>query len=192
MNRSASIVRSLVATALAVATAAGVPAPLPVAGSSPPSSAWTVPAELPNAPITLDDGTVLPMPPAGYLSRPSVPATLDAEHADDPLAFTPGGRPTVDLAVPGASIATDGAPSVLPLGLAKPTTSAAADLTALPNGLKREVFGFLPYWMLDAGTLQWMQYQLVSTIAYFGVGGQAGRDAGHLRHRLEPRGTARP
>ncbi len=170
MKRLPTVFRTLVAVALAAAVSIGQPAPLPIAAADPPSTgAWAVPTALPNAPIRLADGTVLPLPPPGYLRQPSLPAELEAEHATDDLAFTPGARPTVPLAIPGASLATDGASEVTPLGLANPVTGAAADLTALPNGLKREVFGFLPYWMLDAGTLRWMQYQLVSTIAFFGV-----------------------
>src|SRR5207244_6990114 len=38
-------------------------------------------------------------------------------------------------------------------------------------------FGFLPYWMLGGGDLQWMRYGLVSTVAYFGV---AARSNGSL------------
>ena len=44
------------------------------------------------------------------------------------------------------------------------------------GGLRREVFGFLPYWELtDASTR--LDYSVLSTIAYFGVG--ADKD-GHL------------
>ncbi len=60
------------------------------------------------------------------------------------------------------------------IGLAP--TDATADATlaaALPNGLKKQVFGFLPYWMLGASDLQWMRYDNVSTIAYFGVAAHA-------------------
>lgn len=39
----------------------------------------------------------------------------------------------------------------------------------LPNGLTREVLGYLPYWNLGASELASMRYDLVSTIAYFGV-----------------------
>ena len=163
--------RALVSIAMAAALLAGpsANAPAPVDASGPGTgSGASVPPTLPNAPITLPDGRVLPLPPPGYFDHESVPATLAAAHAHDDLDFEPGARPTVPLALPGASMAGDGSETQL-LGLASPETSLAADQTALPNGLRREVFGFLPYWMLDATTLQWMQYQLVSTIAYFGV-----------------------
>ena len=52
------------------------------------------------------------------------------------------------------------------------------------GGLRREVFGFLPYWELtDASTR--LDYSVLSTIAYFGVG--ADKD-GHLT-RKRPDGT---
>jgi spore germination protein YaaH len=63
-----------------------------------------------------------------------------------------------------------------PIDLAEPTTvadvsggSTAAVAAGLPNGLAREVFGYLPYWALDTELLESMNYDLVSTIAYFGV-----------------------
>lgn len=49
-----------------------------------------------------------------------------------------------------------------------------ADLAAAvdPGGLRREVFGFLPYWELtDASTT--LDWEKLSTIAYFGVGAAA-------------------
>jgi spore germination protein YaaH len=95
---------------------------------------------------------------------------MSADHEAEAMSFNPGGRPTVALASPDRMSAMDwDSSSTSVLGLANPEVGSAATLTALPNGLRKEVFGFLPYWMLDAGDLQWMQYQLVSTIAYFGV-----------------------
>ena len=37
------------------------------------------------------------------------------------------------------------------------------------QGLSREVFGFLPYWELDAGMADYLRYDLLTTIAFFGV-----------------------
>ena len=48
-------------------------------------------------------------------------------------------------------------------------TLAQVSAAGLPNGLRKEVFGFLPYWMLTDSALASMNYQLVSTIAYFSV-----------------------
>ncbi len=36
--------------------------------------------------------------------------------------------------------------------------------------LERQVYGYLPYWRLDAGTVDRLNYDLVSTIALFGLG----------------------
>ncbi len=48
-----------------------------------------------------------------------------------------------------------------------------------PAGLRREVFGFLPYWQLNSSSLR-LDYSRISTIAYFGVGADA---AGNLQKR---------
>ena len=87
-------------------------------------------------------------------------------HAADAIPFTRGARPSVPL----AGTADSGRGADLAVGSALSATDAGAMSTAaLPNGLTRQVFGFLPYWMLSAAQLQWMRYDLVSTIAYFGV-----------------------
>jgi spore germination protein YaaH len=36
--------------------------------------------------------------------------------------------------------------------------------------LDRQVYGYLPYWRLDSGTVDRLDYNLVSTIAFFGLG----------------------
>ena len=53
-------------------------------------------------------------------------------------------------------------------------TSWHADLAAAvdPGGLKREVFGFLPYWELTDSSTR-LDWEKLSTIAYFGVGAAA-------------------
>ena len=43
-------------------------------------------------------------------------------------------------------------------------------MAGLPNGLSHEVFGYLPYWTLSSSQLSNLDYDLVSTIAYFSVG----------------------
>ncbi len=63
--------------------------------------------------------------------------------------------------------------SLRPLAAGATATLASS----LPNGLRKEVFGFLPYWEMSASSLQWMEYDKVSTIAYFGV---AARSDGSL------------
>ncbi len=48
--------------------------------------------------------------------------------------------------------------------------AADGSVSALPNGLRREVFGYLPYWLLTSPSLPSLRYDRVSTIAYFSVG----------------------
>ncbi len=50
----------------------------------------------------------------------------------------------------------------------QPDPPAATDL-------RRQVFGFLPYWELSDRSTR-LDYQLLSTIAYFGVGADANGD----------------
>ena len=57
---------------------------------------------------------------------------------------------------------------------AEPSLDPAAVVS--PSGLRREIFGFLPYWQVNSSTLR-LDYSKISTIAYFGVGADA---AGNL------------
>jgi len=99
----------------------------------------------------------------------------------------PPGRVT-GAAMRSAAPEAEGAPAARPAGPQRPAPGAvgfdrpigdrrdaiAADLAAVvnPGGLRREVFGFLPYWELSDGstTLDW---EKLSTIAYFGVGAES-------------------
>jgi spore germination protein YaaH len=95
-----------------------------------------------------------PPPPEAQPEQVGVHGEMLAEHEADPVTFEPGGPPSVALAVPAAQ--PEGAMML-----------ADGSVAALPNGLRREVFGYLPYWYLDrAGSLD---YGLLSTISYFGV-----------------------
>jgi spore germination protein YaaH len=155
-----------------VASLAGSPLSAHASNATPigPQAAvrWDIPPRIPDGPITLPNGRVLPIAPADQVQR-SVQAEMIAAHASDRMSFTPGARPMPLAGAPStfsepAADTAEAAP-VEPM-VAEPVVAAAA----LPNGLRKEVFGFLPYWMLSDSELQWMQYQLVSTIAYFGVG----------------------
>ena len=134
-----------------------------------------VPPVRANGPVVLPNGRVLRMPPAGA-TGPSEMATAWLEHEKDALSFDPGARPQplrsggATLSVANASGSTTSLISLAPLD-ASPSATVAA--TSLPNGLKKEVFGFLPYWVLSATQLQWMRYDYLSTIAYFGVAAQS-------------------
>jgi spore germination protein YaaH len=72
--------------------------------------------------------------------------------------------------------------SVTSLGLPMFTSGVAADTAPPPvpltaaqvsHRLSREVFGYLPYWELNDGTDAYLRYDLLSTIAFFGIGANA-------------------
>jgi spore germination protein YaaH len=73
-------------------------------------------------------------------------------------------------AVVAAMIAISGA-----LPLAAPPSAAAADPGIRPRAdvesfLSHQIYGYLPYWRLTADTATQLDYDLVSTIAFFGLG----------------------
>jgi spore germination protein YaaH len=120
----------------------------------------------------LSSGTPTPVAPAA--SEPP-PATEPAPPADPAPSADPGASaPTVDPAVDQPII--DDSQRIPADGASWTMTGAdpAAELTApiAPGYLKKEVFGFLPYWELsDSSTT--LDYAKISTIAYFGVGASA-------------------
>jgi spore germination protein YaaH/flagellar hook assembly protein FlgD len=147
-------------------------------------------------------GAVVTTEAASGALRPSIQYEEAVAHANDRITFLPGERVLVpfeprredDWTVGGASpralpagrlsgqairdgLAAFGppAPVLRPDGpIVDPEAAIPAQLTAAvdPGGLRREVFGFLPYWELSdsSTTLDW---EKLSTIAYFGVGAAA-------------------
>jgi spore germination protein YaaH len=108
--------------------------------------------------------TPVPTPdPGADGSVPSVHAEMLEEHASDAPAAASGLKP-----VPLSAAGVQG--DVESLDGSAPSNGTKG----LPNGLFREVFGYLPYWEVSASDLQYLDYSLVSTIAYFSVG--AGSD----------------
>ena len=162
----------LFAVALAVFGASAFGPSTTMAGG--PSGTPPIPPLRAAGPVTLPNGRVLPLKPAWVQER-SVQAEMLAAHAADKLSFVPGARPHGHADAVAALAPGGGAAVAAPIRLADASASGAtlAAASALPNGMRKEVFGFLPYWMLDAGSLQWMQYQLVTTVAYFGVTARA-------------------
>jgi spore germination protein YaaH/flagellar hook assembly protein FlgD len=106
-------------------------------------------------------GGVPPGPlPAGRLSG------RDLRRAD------PARVPTERPHSPGrGSIAPADAPIPDPASVIPAQVAAAVD----PGGLRREVFGFLPYWELTDSSTR-LDWEKLSTIAYFGVGAAANGD----------------
>ena len=147
-------------------------------------------------------GAVVTTEAASGALRPSIQYEEAVAHAADRIAFAPGGRVSVpfeprredDWTVGGGSpralpagrltgqAIRDGlavlgppAPALRPDGpIVDPEAAMPARFAAAvdPGGLRREVFGFLPYWELSdsSTTLDW---EKLSTIAYFGVGAAA-------------------
>jgi spore germination protein YaaH/flagellar hook assembly protein FlgD len=73
-------------------------------------------------------------------------------------------KPGVTTVVPSAAVNPVDLPYVRRAAL--PVERAAA---VDPGGLKREVFGFLPYWELSDSSTR-LDWEKLSTVAYFGVG----------------------
>ncbi len=90
-------------------------------------------------------------------TAPSVHAEMLAEHAADASTFAPGTapQPIVAPTQEGGTVTVEG---------------GVGGVAALPNGLSHEVFGYLPYWKLSSGDMAHLDYDLVSTVAYFSVG----------------------
>jgi spore germination protein YaaH/flagellar hook assembly protein FlgD len=95
---------------------------------------------------------------------------------------TPGG-PLSGAITPGSYAPLDAPSVVLPalaaqLSFVSPTPDPAVASDAA-SGLRREVFGFLPYWQLP-GAATSLNYGVLTTIAYFSVGADA---SGNLTRR---------
>lgn len=134
------------------ASAEGIEAtpPAPILAAVPQAASPR--ATLPSGPAT-DPG------PATALGAPSIQYEQAREHASDRHAFRPAAS---DLGVGGAFGAG-------PLGRVQGIVPATgSQLQPAVSGLRREVFGFLPYWKLGdpAATID---YATLSTIAYFSV-----------------------
>ncbi|MGH2418529.1 MAG: glycosyl hydrolase family 18 protein [Candidatus Limnocylindria bacterium] len=116
---------------------------MPVAASDPEPSADAAAAAAPS--------------PEAPTSPRTIHAEMLAAPPEGPARFVEGVTPE-PLPAPRATVQG---------------TEAQGATSSLPNGLTHEVYGYLPYWALDPGLRQYLQYDLVSTIAYFSVGAQA-------------------
>ena len=136
-----------------------------VAGGYPPPAH----AADPDEPVILADGTELAPTPDRV--APTVHAEMLGEHGGATTASA-----ALDAATQGVGSIAATETELESIEAASPLVEVAGDAVgpggALPNGLQREVLGFLPYWMLDATTRQHLRYDLLSTIAYFSIGVQ--------------------
>ena len=103
--------------------------------------------------------------PAGRANGLEMRADANANHGPArPAAVAPGPDATRDAATDPAT-AIEPASYVTSGSAEEPTDGAAIG----PSGLRREVFGFLPYWELgDSSTV--LDWRTLSTVAYFSVG----------------------
>ena len=147
--------RILTLFTLLVVVAGSVSVPSAALAGGPPSDSPD-PAAAGDGPVVLPNGRVLPVKP-DWVQEASVQAEMLTQHANDRLSFEPGAQPrrlgdgSATLGLAPAEPST-----ITPLTLAAPSGAGAGrgdHAAALPNGLRKEVFGFLPYWLLDAGSL---------------------------------------
>jgi hypothetical protein len=83
-------------------------------------------------------------------------------------------RPHLGLLLTALVVAMALAPlRATPVAAADPGINRRADV---PSLLSHQVYGYLPYWRLDSGTAGRLNYDLVSTIAFFGLGIKASGD----------------
>jgi len=108
-------------------------------------------------PVTLPDGRL-----SGKAIHDAQPA-LDNGTGRDSIKAAP--RPSGPIDTP----------------IVDPSAAIPAHLTAVvdPGGLRREVFGFLPYWEIADPSTK-LDWEKLSTIAYFGVGAAANGDLQRL------------
>ena len=128
---------------------------------------------------TVGDGTPSTLP-AGRLDG----RTLRGQaHLGKDGTPPPAGGAVPDVADPTVDLPTETTPATLATPASSvgptPTGSVSTQAAVTPAGLRREIFGFLPYWQVNSSTLR-LDYTRISTIAYFGVGADG---AGNLQKR---------
>ena len=122
------------------------------------------------------DMDAAPLPsaaPASPVPDPALPAPDPAELRADPASPAPESS---DAPV-DAPAGDPGAPAT-GAGFVAPEVTADFDLAAA-SGLRRQVFGFLPYWELSGASSK-LNFDTLSTIAYFSVGADS---KGNLRKK---------
>jgi len=87
--------------------------------------------------------------------------------------------PIVDQPVAEPSRIIDARPTIASAPTTSPDGVLEPQARVDPGALRREVFGFLPYWQVNSSSLR-IQYDKISTIAYFGIGADG---TGNLQKR---------
>ncbi len=119
--------------------------------------------------------------PASEPSPDVAPEPTAEPPTTEPEASPATPEPTVDPSVDRPIVDPGSVIAAAPASWSSPSEpgGVAPQARVDPGGLRREVFGFLPYWQVNSSTLR-IQYDKISTIAYFGVGADA---AGNLQKR---------
>src|SRR3954452_23754874 len=142
-----------------------------------PSDRWPVGGKAPSS-----------LPPGRATGREMAASKQGSRWADvGPAPASPGTDPATTTGDPAAAPAASDAPIAAPGGAsfvdasgASYTQPAQAEFDfAAASGLRRQVFGFLPYWELS-GASNKLNYDVLSTIAYFSVGATS---TGNLKKR---------
>jgi spore germination protein YaaH len=119
--------------------------------------AWQVDGQSPRA-----------LPPGhanGKQMRDEAPDAIWAAGAPTDIA---GSDPSAPVDEPSSDApAADGRPASMSVSASGDAPSSATAIGA--SGLRREIFGFLPYWVIGDSTTT-IDYRTLSTIAYFSVG----------------------
>jgi spore germination protein YaaH/flagellar hook assembly protein FlgD len=113
---------------------------------------------------------VTPIPTPGVTPGPTPAEQPEATAEPTPTGATATPSPVIDEPVVDPSDAVPADPARWSATDGDTTLDPTAVVSA--GGLKREIFGFLPYWELSDSdtTLDW---EKLSTVAYFGVGATA-------------------
>ncbi|MDQ1323764.1 MAG: hypothetical protein QG587_1099, partial [Chloroflexota bacterium] len=117
--------------------------------------------------------------PAASSSPSPTPDTPRATEAPASNDATPGSTPDASGAPADPPAVLDATPAPVDAPAGGPVTPAQGAALAQPaephfdleaaSGLRRQVFGFLPYWELSGASTK-LNYDVLSTIAYFSVG----------------------
>jgi spore germination protein YaaH/flagellar hook assembly protein FlgD len=111
-----------------------------------------------------------PSPTPGTPRATEGPASNDSMPSSTPApSGAPADPPVVFDATPAPVDAPAGDPVTPAQGAALAQPAEPAFDLAAASGLRRQVFGFLPYWELSGASTK-LNYDVLSTIAYFSVG----------------------
>ncbi|MEO7664104.1 MAG: glycosyl hydrolase family 18 protein, partial [Candidatus Limnocylindrales bacterium] len=119
---------------------------------------------------TVGGGRPLSLPPGLATGKAMAQAAQGSSWtAAPPAGFRDAGPVAADAPIDGAIGPATAATTTAYEAPAATDPTLSPGATINPTGLRREVFGFLPYWELSASSTT-LDYSVLSTIAYFSVG----------------------